>query len=258
VHMLCDPLRLAQVLQTLLENATRNTPAGGSISLQVHQVDQELVIEVRDDGVGIPPRRVPSLFNMFAQREGAAANSDDCHGINLAITRQIVELHGGTIEGRSDGVGRGSQFTIRLPVITDAPPPAIPRQAGKRRPRRIMVIDDHEDSASSLCEFFAAEGHSVLAARTGELALVLAQSFCPEAAVIDLGLPGIDGFEVGRRMREGKVTERALLIAITGFSIKQFRELSAYSVFRHYLLKPASPDTLLQVIENTLEDAEKV
>jgi CheY-like chemotaxis protein len=250
VTMVCDPLRLAQVLQALVQHATGQTPQGRSISLRAERTPTELLIEVHHDATGmIAPGHSEQPF-------ARAADSTHDDDLALAAARDIVELHGGTIEARGDEAGRGCQFTVRLPMLGE---PSVQAPAGAHnnsRPRRIMVIDDHEDSASSLCEVFAAGGHSVLAARTGEIGLALAERFRPEAVVIDLGLPGIDGFEVGRRLHEAEATARALLIALTGFSFKQFRDLSAYSVFRHYLLKPASPDTLMQVIENTLDDTD--
>jgi len=246
VNLHGDPLRIAQVLQTLLQYVMRQTPQGGSITLQVERRAMQLVIEVGARASALTPEHIERSFARADER----ADSDR---LALAIARDVVKLHGGTID---DGAGRGSQYIVRLPLPVEAARQVPAGTHSNSHPRRIMVIDDHEDTASSLCEVFASGGHSVVAARTGELGLLLAETFRPEAVVIDLGLPGIDGFEVGRRLRDAEATARALLIAVTGFSFKQFRDLSAYAVFRHYLLKPASPDTLLQVIENTLNDAD--
>lgn len=252
VQMHCDPLRLTQVVQVLLENAARHTPAGGSIALQVSRLADQLVIEVRDDGAGIAADRLPAIFNVFAQRPPSASDAETPR-VRLAICRNIVEMHGGTIEAFSEGVGRGSRFTIHLPLVIEARDNTSPEPAAPTGSRRIIVIDDHEDSLSSLRDVLAAAGHAVLAANTGELGVALAEGFKPHAVVIDIGLPGIDGFEVARRLRANPATAGALLIALSGFSLKQFRDLSAYAAFRHYLLKPASPETILMIIEKTFD-----
>lgn len=245
LQMYCDPLRVTQVVQTLLENAVSHTPAGGSIALRVSDEHGQLRIQVLDDGTGIPPDRLRSIFNMYARRD-AATEGQQPSGLSLAISRNIVEMHGGMIDAYSEGAGRGSRFIVHLPLAEEhnAPRPAAPTDA-----RKVIIIDDYEDNVASLRDVIAAAGHEVLAAGTGELGIALARAFEPDVVIIDIGLPGMDGFEVAKRLREHSTTANSLLIAVSGFSLKQFRELSAYSMFRHYLLKPAHPETILAIID---------
>jgi CheY-like chemotaxis protein len=257
VQMNCDPLRLSQVLQTLLDNATRHTPAGGAIALKIAVEGGDLTIDVSDNGAGIPTERLPSLFNVFAQSAQPRVLATQPSGYNLAISRNIVEMHGGTIAAESAGVGRGSRFIVRLPLQPAADGATAVVARSSPTARRILIIDDHEESAQSLAQVLAFAGHSVLTATTGEMGLSLADEFKPEAVIIDIGLPGIDGFEVGASLRAHPTTHRALLVAVSGFSLKQFRDLEAYSVFRHYLLKPTSPYTLMYIIEHTLDEADR-
>jgi CheY-like chemotaxis protein len=257
VIMDCDPLRLSQVLQTLLDNATRHTPVGGALALTVTAVEEALTIEVSDNGAGIPPDRLPALFNVFAENAQPQAVGRESSGYNLAIARNIVEMHGGTIAAESAGIGRGSRFIVRLPLKRIANPTGQIRTESKAAPRRILIIDDHEDTVRSFAQVLACAGHSVVTAMTGELGLALAEEVQPEAVVIDIGLPGIDGFDVATRLRAHPATQRALLIAVSGFSLKQFRDIDSYSVFRHYLLKPTSPHTLMYIIEHTLDEADR-
>jgi CheY-like chemotaxis protein len=256
VIMTCDSLRLSQVLETLLDNATRHTPHGGAITLTITANEEELTLEVSDNGAGIATERLPALFNVFAQNAQPQSFGTQQSGYNLAIARNIVEMHGGTITAESAGVGRGSRFIVRLPLKKATEPSALPR-GGSVRPRRILVIDDHADTAQSLAQILACAGHSVVTATTGELGLTLAEEFKPEAVVIDIGLPGMDGFDVATRLRAHPATRTSLLIAISGFSLKQFRDIDAYSVFRHYLLKPTSAYTLMYIVEHTLDEADR-
>jgi CheY-like chemotaxis protein len=253
--MNCDALRLSQVLQALLDNATRHTAPAGAIALKIAAEGDELTIEVSDNGAGISAERLPALFNVFAQSAQPRGLALQPSGYSLAIARNIVEMHGGTITAESSGVGCGSRFLVRLPLQT--PTQRQLRTSPQATARRILIIDDHADSAQSLAQVLGCAGHSVVTAVSGELGLSLAEQFKPEAVIIDIGLPGMDGFDVATRLRAHPVTKRALLIAVSGFSLKQFRDIDSYSVFRHYLLKPTSPHTLMYIIEHTLDDADR-
>lgn len=251
VQMHCDPSRLVQVLQNILDNATRYTPQNGSIMLRVATEGDELVIEISDNGVGIDPELLPRLFNVFSldeRREGAPRQG---LGLGLSISRNLIEMHGGTITADSGGLGRGSRFTMRLPIDIDAavlaPEPAAVQQY------RILIIDDHHEIAHGFAQFISKAGHTVLTAPDGEQGLLLAAEFKPQAVIIDIGLPGLDGFEVAQRLRSHPATAEALLLAISGYSLKKFREIDAYAVFKHYLLKPVDPSVLLGVIERALQ-----
>lgn len=245
VQMDCDPVRLGQVVQILLSNATRYTPEGGSIAARVQRERDELVIEVSDDGVGMSPDALAHVFNVFTR-------SGENGGFSLALARNIVELHGGSIRAESQGVGRGSRFTIRLPLHVPPEQAAPQASAAAGNPLNIVIIDDHPDSVRGWVEHMLRAGHSVLTAESGELGVALATQVRPHAIVVDIGLPGVDGFEVARQLRAQPETRQALLIAVSGFSMKQFRDIDAYSVFRHYLLKPVTPTALLYIIEQTL------
>jgi CheY-like chemotaxis protein len=248
VQMDCDPVRLAQVVQLLLDNAAANTPEGGSIALHVVVEDRQVSIEVRDDGAGVPREKLRAMFNVFAPAS-PASGAGAPNTLNFAVARHVVEMHGGSIDAFSDGVGRGSRFVIRLPLKVAHEPQGERRPSVPAESQRVILIDDNEDSVAGLRDVLAEAGHSILTANTGELGIALAERFDPHAVIIDIGLPGMDGFEVGKRLRENPATADATLIALSGYSLKQFRELSAYSIFRHYLLKPASADTILIILE---------
>lgn len=250
VQMHCDPARLVQVMQNILDNATRYTPQDGTVLLRVGTDADELVIEVSDNGVGIERERLPHLFNMFALDERREDRPPQGLGLGLSISRNLIELHGGTITAESSGLGRGSRFTIRLPIETHA---EVPEQPAGPQQYRILIIDDHDEIAQGFAQFLSKAGHSVLTAGDGELGLTFAKEFKPQAVIIDIGLPGLDGFEVAQRLRNDPDTAEALLLAISGYSLKRFREIDAYAVFKHYLLKPVDPGVLLGVIERSFQ-----
>jgi CheY-like chemotaxis protein/two-component sensor histidine kinase len=251
VQMQCDPARLVQVLQNILDNATRYTPHNGSIVLRVATEGDELVIEVSDNGVGIEMDLLPHLFNVFALDERREDRQPQGLGLGLSISRNLVEMHGGTITAESSGLGRGSRFTIRLPIELQARSTLDSEPAGP--PYRILIIDDHDEIAQGFAQFLSKAGHAVRTAGDGELGLTLAMEFKPQAVIIDIGLPGLDGFEVAERLRKHPDTAEALLLAISGYSLKKFRGVDAYAVFKHYLLKPVDPSVLLGVIERSLQ-----
>lgn len=254
VRIVCDSARLGQVLQSLLLNAHRHTPEGGAIILRASAEAERLVIEVIDNGAGIAAERLSTLFNLFVEPTPAKTDS----GVSLAIARNIVEMHDGRIEVHSDGIGHGARFTVVLPLLEEPALQDDPHEAmGRATSYRILVIDDHQASVAPLMDTWARAGHSVLAAHSGESGIALARDFRPDAIVIDIGLPDIDGFEVGRQLSKDPALSKALRVAVSGYTIKQFRNLEAYSVFRHYLLKPVSPETLLRVIEHTLDGDRK-
>jgi CheY-like chemotaxis protein len=252
VQMHCDPARLVQVLQNILDNATRYTPQNGSIVLRMAIEADELVIEVSDNGIGIELDLLPHVFNVFSLDERREEQQPQGLGLGLSISRNLVEMHGGTITAESSGLGRGSRFTIRLPIEAHART-ASGAEAAAVPPYRIMIIDDHDEIAQGFAQFLAKAGHSIATAADGERGLALAKEFKPQAVIIDIGLPGLDGFEVAQRLRSQPETSDALLLAISGYSLKKFRDVDAYAVFKHYLLKPIDPSVLLGVIERSLQ-----
>jgi CheY-like chemotaxis protein len=252
VQMHCDPARLVQVMQNILDNATRYTPQDGTVVLRVATEGDELVIEVSDNGIGIELELLPHLFNVFALDKRREDRPPQGLGLGLSISRNLIELHGGTISAESSGLGRGSRFTIRLPIDIDGSA-GTGAEAPCQQQYRILIIDDHDEIAQGFAQFLSKAGHSVLTAGDGELGLTFAQEFKPQAVIIDIGLPGLDGFEVAQRLRTQAETAEALLLAISGYSLKRFREIDAYAVFKHYLLKPVDPGVLLGVIERSLQ-----
>jgi len=253
VKMDCDPVRLTQVLQNLLDNANRYTPDGGTLSLKAEVNGDALTLEVSDDGEGIDPALLPRLFNVFAQGEQPLERPRGGLGLGLAIARNIVEMHGGTLSAHSDGPGRGSQFTLRLPIqraIQGAGvgiDPTAVVQSGVLP--RVLVIDDNTLVATSLQDCLGERGYDVVTASSGEAGLLTAEQFQPEVAILDIGLPGIDGFETARRLRAR--FPQMVLIGVSGYSWGMLRDADP-AVFARYLTKPADPEAIAATIEDEL------
>src|SRR5215475_9642965 len=224
-----DGARLAQVLSNLLNNAAKYTEDGGRIDLIVEQARGEAVIHVRDNGIGIAPERLPSVFDMFEQIEGAAGRSQGGLGIGLTVARRLVEMQGGKIEAHSEGLGKGSDFVMRLPALTEpATKPARGPAEGLPAPpatysRRVLVVDDNVDSAESLAVLLRLHGHDVRMANDGVAALEEARSFWPDVIFLDLNLPKLDGYEVAKRLLNEPATSGITLVAMTGYSQEEER-----------------------------------
>ncbi|HET9390954.1 MAG TPA: hybrid sensor histidine kinase/response regulator [Steroidobacteraceae bacterium] len=252
-RMYCDPVRIEQTLQILLDNANRYTPRGGTIRLRAQVRGGQLEFEVADNGTGIDPELMPQLFNVFAQGERTLDRAQGGLGVGLAIARNLVELHGGTIAAESQGLNRGSRFLITLPladppVIQQVESPTTVQTAGLR----VLVIDDVEDNAATLAHYLATRGHDPRTASRGKVGLREADAFAPHAAIIDIGLPDMSGFEVARELRERLAPARVLLIAVSGYEPETTAHLSDRSAFDHYLVKPADPDLIASYLERFL------
>jgi CheY-like chemotaxis protein len=250
VQMYCDPVRLEQVVQSLLDNANRFAADGGVIALKAQVEGAQLRIQVIDDGIGIEPDLLPRLFNLFAQGPQHVDRAHGGLGMGLAISRNLVEMHGGTIVAESEGRGRGSRFTVTLPIEADeasGPHPML--EAPSSIARRVLVVDDNPDIVLSLADVLLSAGHCVVTAANGELAVEVAPAFKPEVVILDIGLPGMGGFEVAKALRQDSATEAATLIAMTGYGIRQFQNSEAHAYFDHCLLKPAGPLAVLALIE---------
>jgi signal transduction histidine kinase/ActR/RegA family two-component response regulator/integral membrane sensor domain MASE1 len=250
-----DPLRLAQVVSNLLTNAAKYSDPGGRISLTVRARTPTLVdIVVHDDGIGIPPEALDSIFQVFSQVEGAMGRSQGGLGIGLSLVKGLVELHGGSVEARSDGPGRGSEFVVTLPCLSaaeqdDRPPPAVEEAQSVPPPgKRVLVVDDNHDAADSLALVLQIEGHDVRTADCGRAALEVAREFAPEVVVLDLGLPDVSGFEVAQALRKDVITAGASLIALTGWGQDEHRRRAQASGFDHHFTKPVDPELLAQAI----------
>jgi PAS domain S-box-containing protein len=247
-----DPLRLAQVLSNLLTNAAKYTDPQGRIRVSARQTGDELVIAVEDSGIGIAPEDVGKVFGMFAQLHSAQEHAAGGLGIGLALAKGIVELHGGTIDVSSGGIGQGSRFTVRLPKIiaTRAPAPASKSIVnGHAWPgRRILLADDNRDAAESLAIILRLEGHEVDLAHDGDAALRAFEARRPDVALLDIGMPKTNGFDVARRIRAAPNGHDVLLIAITGWAQDADKEQSRAAGFDHHLTKPIEPDTLIGLL----------
>ncbi len=250
--MNADPLRLAQVLSNLLTNAAKYTAPHGSIRVTVAQHDGEFSVSVEDNGIGIAPEDLPKVFGMFAQVRSAQEHAAGGLGIGLALAKGIVELHGGRIEAASAGIGKGSRFTVHLPdnvvATMAAPAPAAVRGGNGVSNKRILLADDNRDAAESLAIILRLEGHEVELAHDGQSALRSFEARRPDVALLDIGMPNSNGYEVARRIRAVPEGRDVLLIAITGWAQDADKVESRAAGFDHHLTKPIEPDALIGLL----------
>ena len=240
-----DPLRLSQVLSNLLTNAAKYTDPEGNVRLVAEVRGDQLVIAVRDDGIGIAADALPNVFTMFSQV--ASSRSGGGLGIGLALSKGLVEMHGGTLSARSAGLGHGSEFTVHLPAQAVSrtprdPAPAHPPSSPRRR--RVLVADDNRDAGESLAMLLRLDGHEVEIAYDGPEALALFDRMRPEVAILDIGMPGLTGYEVAQRIRSLRPVRPVTLIAVTGWGQDADKERAAESGFDHHFTKPLEPDAL--------------
>jgi signal transduction histidine kinase len=251
-----DPVRVEQILSNLLQNAGKYTPPGGQVtlSLAVHRDGAgpgHALLTVADSGMGIRPEMLPRIFDMFQQGDRPQAGVGkmiEGLGIGLTLVRNLVALHGGTVEAKSPGLGKGSEFVIRLPRIAPGatrPPTA---QRPERRPRKVLVVDDNKDAATSLAAVLRHEGHDVRLAYDGPEALAAVHSEKPQVVLLDIGMPGMDGYEVARRLRKTPDFDATPIIALTGFGLADDHRLSREAGFDQHLTKPVDPEALLDVL----------
>jgi len=247
-----DPVRLSQVFVNLLTNAAKYTDHGGRIELVAELQEGGVRITVSDDGIGIPAGELPSVFAMFAQVEGALTRSRGGLGIGLTLVKHLVELHGGRVEARSAGVGRGSAFSVTLPLPSAegaaadaAGEAAVPPAGGSMK---ILVVDDHRDGAESMSALLALQGHEVRMAHDGEGALSAADSFRPDVMLLDIGLPLLSGYEVCRRLREQPWGREITVIALTGWGDQDAVKKGEAAGFDHHLVKPVDESVLVATL----------
>ena len=251
-----DLTRVAQVVSNLLNNADKYTPARGRIGLTAHREAGFVVIAVTDTGIGIPPASMPTVFEMFTQVGRNMERAQGGLGIGLSLVRRLVELHGGTVSASSEGVGRGSTFTVRLPLLLeDEAPAALPAAAqvadeAVDASLRVLVVDDNIDAADTLAALLEMSGHTTRVANDGDQAIKMAQVFQPQVVFLDIGLPGMNGYEVARRLRQLPAMERAILVALTGWGTREDRERSTAAGFDHHLTKPADMNTVETLLLN--------
>jgi len=249
-----DPVRLAQTLSNLLNNAAKYTGEGGRISLSASREGSEAVIRVGDNGVGIAAELLPRIFDPFAQADHSLAHAQGGLGLGLPLARQLAEMHGGTVTGASAGLGLGSEFTLRLPLAQERPPPAEEptKTAGadteKPRRLRILVVDDYADAAETLAIWLRLLGHEVMSADSGARALECAARFRPQVVLLDIGLPDMDGYAVAQALRQSPETRQAVLAALTGYGQGEDVRRSRAAGFDYHLLKPVPPEELSAIL----------
>lgn len=248
-----DPVRLTQIVENLLTNAAKFTDEGGKISLDVRCEDHELMISVKDNGIGIPPRMLPAVFELFMQEECASRRSSSGLGIGLSLVFQLASLHGGTIKASSKGTGQGSEFILRLPMVEIAPPPArVECLAQESGTERVLMVDDNQDSADSMAMLMASYGYEVRVAYNCESALQEAASFIPQVALLDLSKPEPDGVELAKRFQQMTETRKTVLIAFSGYGQPDDLERSRKAGFAHHLVKPAAADAIHTLIRQCM------
>jgi PAS domain S-box-containing protein len=247
LELYVDPVRLAQVVTNLLTNAAKYMEEEGAIVVSAQTVGGDLILSVRDTGIGIPAKMLPQVFDMFMQVEQGRTRAHGGLGIGLTLVKSMVQMHGGHVEARSDGPGHGSEFIIRLPRGT-APESAAslpaPHLSGDMRPRNILLVDDNVDAAATLASLLQARRHKVLTAFSGPAALELASELRPEVAILDLGMPAMDGCEVAERLRARPEGEELILIALTGWGGVEDRQRTAAAGFDYHFVKPAKLEEL--------------
>ena len=250
-----DPVRLAQVVGNLLTNAAKYTEPNGHIWLTARREGGEAVLRVRDDGIGIAPEVLPHVFDLFVQVDHAATRSQGGLGIGLTLVKNLVGMHCGTVEARSAGLGRGCEFVVRLPLTArklggpgEAERGEAARPAAPTSGLRLLVVDDNRDAADSLAVLLRLQGHEVRVVHDGPAALEVAPSYRPDAVFLDLGMPGMDGYEVARRLRKTPGLEKTVLAALTGWGQREDRRRTAEAGFDHHLVKPPEPKALEGVL----------
>lgn len=247
-----DANRLAQVFSNLLSNSAKYTDRGGQITLTLDRDGNEAVIRVADNGIGIPAPALENVFEMFSQVQAHQSRSDGGLGIGLALVRNLVAMHSGTVSASSEGPGKGSTFTVRLPVVEARPrlvaettqPSAPVPSSGDYGRRRVLVVDDNTDAAVSLAMILELAGNEVRTAADGEEAVKLAREFLPDIIFMDIGMPHMDGLEATRRIRAQAHGQNTLIVALTGWGQDADRQRSRSAGIDHHLVKPVSPEAL--------------
>ena len=248
-----DPVRLAQVVGNLLANAAKYTERHGRIWLTAQRAGDAVELRVRDTGIGLAPELLPHVFELFVQADHASTKAHGGLGIGLTLVKNLVEMHGGSVEAHSAGPGKGSEFVVRLPLLPAVPEspkqeesasPPLPPPSG----RRLLVVDDNADVALSLAVLLRLYGHEVQVAHDGRSALQLAAAFRPDLVFLDIGMPGMDGYEVARRLRRTPGLEKVVLAALTGWGQQEDRRRTAEAGFDYHLVKPPEPKVLERLL----------
>jgi PAS domain S-box-containing protein len=249
-----DLTRLTQVFVNLLNNAAKYTPDRGRIEVAIRATQKSAAVHIRDNGIGIAPQLLPRMFDLFTQGDRPLDRAEGGLGVGLALVHQIVSLHGGFVKAFSEGTGCGSELVVTLPqnfeeISMPVVPDSQPTESQQRR-RRLMVIDDNKDAAESMSMLFELWGHEVVCVYDGRAALETAAKYRPDAVFLDIGLPGMDGYEIAERLRELPESQRTVLVAITGYGQEEDRRRSREAGIDHHLVKPVSPETLHKLLDS--------
>jgi signal transduction histidine kinase len=244
-----DPVRLTQVFANLLNNAAKYTNHGGVIAISTRREGDDAVVSVKDNGIGIAPNLLAQVFDMFMQVDRSTRRSQGGLGIGLTLVKSLVQMHRGSVEARSDGPGLGSEFIVRLPLLVE---PALAAETSRRiQPlpaKRILIVDDSRDGGESLAMLLRVLGAEIALAHSGRTALDCVNSFRPDVVLLDIGMPGMDGYEVARRIRSNPLNRHIQLIALTGWGQDEDRQRSTAAGFNHHLVKPADIEQLRQLL----------
>jgi two-component system, sensor histidine kinase len=248
-----DPLRIEQILTNVLSNAIKYTSARGVIRVTLIARENETVLRVSDNGLGIAADLLPQIFEPFVQGERTLDRSQGGLGVGLTLVHRLVELHQGSVAASSEGPGCGSVFTIRLPrIAAPAIPPASAGAQPRNAPRRVLLIEDNRDARETFRMMLELAGHEVLEAEEGRSGLELLKAELPDIALIDVGLPGLDGYQIASRFREEPTRSRVLLVALTGYGTPEARERPRAAGFDHHLIKPIEPEVLRDLMLGNL------
>jgi CheY-like chemotaxis protein len=249
-----DVVRLTQVFANLLNNAAKYTPANGAISVNAEQQQDTVTVRVVDNGIGIPQELLPQVFEMFMQVDKSLERAQGGLGIGLSLVKRLVEMHGGTVAARSNGAGQGSEFIVRLPTIHASAGSELPARSEARATaaasgQRILVVDDNQDSATTLAMLLSLMGHETRTAHDGLEAIEVADEFHPNVALLDIGMPKLNGYETARRMREHAWGRQMLLVALTGWGQEADRRRSSDAGFNLHLVKPVDVADIQRLLE---------
>ncbi len=251
IYIDADPLRLAQVFSNILNNAAKYTDHGGKINLESVIQGSHIIVSIRDNGIGIAPDMLKNIFNMFTQVNQTLERTHAGLGVGLGLAKRLVELHNYELHAVSEGLGKGSTFNVRLALASPAEPSAgntheINKQTNRER---IMLVDDNVDSVETMADLLVSLGHDVRIAHNGFDALEIAREFAPEIAFLDIGMPGMSGYDLARRLKELPELAGTILVAVTGWGQEKDRQLSREAGFDHHLVKPVKLVQLLEIIE---------
>lgn len=248
IYLRADPARVTQIVSNLLANACKFSDKGSPIVLVLERVGEEAIVRVRDHGIGIAKDRLARIFDVFFQVDTSLERSTGGLGIGLTLVRGLVEMHGGMVEAHSEGIGHGSEFVVRLPILGQRPKLPRQRSGGRMRPRRVLIVDDNRDSASSLAKLLRITGHETHTAFDGLEALEVAANVQPDAVLLDIGLPRLNGYEVCRRMRAEPWGETLLIVALSGLGQDEDPERTTHAGFSGHLVKPVHYDALIALL----------